>query len=80
MSGIALDSETATVNKTDANLCPQGADMCPSGGRWCQYDMLLGEAENSRRRNTPPSKPRIRCSQTSTEISKGAVSGFHLGG
>ena len=51
VSGIALDSETATVNKTDANLCPQGADMCPSGGRWWQYDMLLGEAENSRRRN-----------------------------
>ena len=29
-SGIALDSETAAVNKTDANLCPQGADF-PAG-------------------------------------------------
>lgn len=26
--GIALDSETAAVNETDANLCPQSV-MCP---------------------------------------------------
>lgn len=79
--GITLDSETEAVNETDANLCPQGADVCPSGGRQCQYDLLLDEAANSRRRNTPPSsKPRIRCSQTSTEILKGEVSDFHLGG